>query len=420
VKKLLCLVLLAVSTTSCLSLDERALHAHFDLQNVAVSQVVNLVYLEALKQPYVIEPAVLKDDRLVSFRLDASETDFKRAWATFLDSLGFVVETRSGIDIVTLRKAEPAHRIDDVLVYRPRFRTVAYLVDTVGAFFRSGAFAVQRAVKARAGEAVPTDAAPTTAAATIQTESDVLVFSGSDDEVGRLKRMLAQVDTPIGDVLVSAVVFEVTTSHSDATAFSLALSLLGGRFGVGLGSGVTTLANALTVKSTSIDAAFSALAGDSRFKAISTPTVRVRSGTEARLMVGQDVPTLGAVTYPQAGGAAVQSIEYRSSGVIFGLTPTVRDGAIDVVIDQQISDFAKTETGVDGSPTLTKRSLSTSTTLSDGEVVLLGGLTTRRLQDQAAGLSFLPRFLRSSSASDDQTEILLLMQVSRVPTNFAR
>ena len=83
-----------------------------------------------------------------------------------------------------------------------------------------------------------------------------------------------------------------------------------------------------------------------------------------------------------------------------------------VVVDQQISDFAKTETGVNGSPTLTKRSLSTTTTIADGEVVLLGGLTTRRLEDDVSGLAFLPRFLRSSSATDDQTEILLLLQVS--------
>ena len=412
-KKLLFLLALFVSTACAAAID--GAHARFDLQNVAVSQVINLVYLEALKQPYLIEPEVMKDDRVVSFRLDASEVEFKRAWTTFLDSLGFVVETRNGIDVVTVRKSEPAHRRDDVFVYRPHFRAVSYLVDSVGGLFRPGAFAVQRTVKAHPGEPVPTDAAPTTAAATIQTDSDILVFAGGEEEIGRLKKILAQVDTPVGDVLVNAIVFEVTTSHSDATAFSLALSLLGGRLGLSLGSGVGTLANALTLKSTSIDAAFSALAGDSRFKAISTPSVRVRSGTAARLMVGQDVPTLGAVTYPQAGGAPVQSIEYRSSGVIFNLTPTLREGSIDVVVDQQISDFAKTETGVNGSPTLTKRSLSTTTSLRDGEVVLLGGLTTRRLQDDVSGLAFLPRFLRSSSASDDRTEILLLLQVSVLP-----
>lgn len=156
------------------------------------------------------------------------------------------------------------------------------------------------------------------------------------------------------------------------------------------------------------------LAADSRFKAVSTPRIRVKSGQQAKLVVGQDVPTLGAVTIPQGGAQAVQSIEYRSSGVILGLSPIVREGGVELLVDQQISDFARTETGVNNSPTLTKRSLSTTVNAVDGELIVLGGLTQEKNSSSSTGLPFLPSFMRSDSRNDTRTELLLLLQVERV------
>jgi general secretion pathway protein D len=114
----------------------------------------------------------------------------------------------------------------------------------------------------------------------------------------------------------------------------------------------------------------------------------------------------------------VQGIEYRSSGVILSLTPTCFQESIDLNVDQQISDFAATSTGVSASPTLTKRSLSTSIRVSDGELVLFGGLTSAKSVASTSGLPFLPRLMRDNASSDNQTEVLLLMQVNRVSGAF--
>ena len=251
------------------------------------------------------------------------------------------------------------------------------------------------------------------AAALIDTDNDTLVFQGPVDEVDKLKKILPQIDTATGEVIVKAVVYEVATGKDIGSAFSLALNILGGRLGINLGD-PATLANAVTFKSSSIDAAISALSTDSRFKTVSTPRLRVKSGAQARLTVGQDVPTLGAVSYAQGGGQPVQSVEYRSAGVILGITPQVRDAGIDLHVDQQISDFVKTDTGVNGSPTLTKRSFSTDVSLADGELVVLGGLTQDKNSAARSGISFLPKLLQSSSSADSRTEVLLLLQVDKI------
>lgn len=397
-----------------------------DFTSISISQAVAVVYSEILRQPYVIDPAVLKDDRAVSFRFDAAKGDIRTFWRDFLDSMGIEVRVRSDVDYVAVKKVVE-HREDEPerqpFIYRPKHRSVAYLVEMLSPLFQSGGFALNRSVRAPlrdkiniggAGPASPSSPIPTgSAASLVDQDSDTLIFQGTDKEIAALGRLLPQVDVAAGEVVVKAVVYEVTTGESDGTAFSLAANLLGGKLGISIGSG-SDLANAVTVRTASIEAAVSALSADSRFKAVSTPLVRVKSGQQAQLVVGQDVPTLGAVTVPQQGGQSVQSVEYRSSGVILGLLPTVRELGVEVRVDQQISDFARTETGVNNSPTLTKRSLTTTVTAEDGELIVLGGLVQNKQSRGHSGFSFLPRFMQTTSGSDTRTEILLLLRVSKV------
>jgi general secretion pathway protein D len=385
-----------------------------DFRSVNVAEVIGLVYMEAIKVPYVLAPEILRDERMVSFRFDAAQGDMRVFWNGFLESLGYSVVQRSGVDFIGPKKEQVVEVEDELFVYRPMHRPVSYFVDLLQSGFKPGSFGIQRSVSpSTAGEKVPSDAPLGSAAATVNVDADVLLFHGTKQDVARIKAVLPLVDTAVGEVVVKAIVYEVTTGRSKESAFSLALSILGGRLGVSIG-GAETLANALTIRSRSIEAVLSAFEGDTRFKAVSTPTIRVKSGQRAQLMVGQDVPTLGSVSYSQGSNAAVQSVEYRSSGVILNLAPTVREAGIDVVVDQQISDFARTESGVNNSPTLTKRSLSTTVSMLDGELVVLGGLTQDRNQGSDGGQSFLPKFMRSSSSSDSRTEVLLMLQVSRL------
>jgi len=413
-KKFLLVCLLFSALASAAPVPSTGDAGRFDFRSVTVSAVVGLLYGDALKSAYVIDPVVLKDERLVSFRFDSAKGDIRVFWRAFLDSLGYTVVQRGGVDFISAKKDDAVDFDDQLFVYRPMHRSVSYLVDLLQAGFKPGSFGIQRAVKpVSPSEKVPSDASPGSAAASINVESDVVMFHGSQKEIQRFRSVLPMVDSPVGEVVVKAIVYEVTTGRSDASAFSLAVSILGGRLGVSVGAS-EALSNALTIKTGSVDAALSALQGDSRFKAVSTPTLRVKSGQRAQLMVGQDVPTLSSVSYPQGSAVPVQSVEYRSSGVILSMSPTVRQGSIDVQVDQQISDFARTESGVNSSPTLTKRSLSTTVGMMDGDLIVLGGLTQDRSNSSNSGQSFLPKFMRSSSSSDGRTEVLLLLQVTRI------
>ncbi|VVE30042.1 type II secretion system protein GspD [Pandoraea fibrosis] len=389
----------------------------FDFQFVNVAQLVSLLYGEAIKTPYVISPEVLDDQRMVSMRFDTRRGDLRAFLIAFLDSLGFGIERRQGVDFVFKRlsagiDAEP----QSTYVYRPQYRDTAYLANLVRPVFR-GQFTVNREVPAppegRAGGNIPDGSA----AMLIDQKGDTLVFRGTKAEILMLQELLPRVDTPVGEVAVRATAYEVTQSSEHGSAFQLALDLLSKGLGLSIQVTGEKLSNSVRITAGDLDTVFSALSKDTRFQVINSPNLRIRSGSRGKLTVGQKVPVLKSVSYPRGGGEPVQSVEYHSSGVIFELRPTVKECVINLHVSQQISDFVKTTTGVNKSPTLNTREVSTEISSQDGDIILIGGLTTNKASDNNTGLSFLPRFLDSHADTASNTEILLVLQVERVRTS---
>ena len=113
-------------------------------------------------------------------------------------------------------------------------------------------------------------------------------------------------------------------------------------------------------------------------------------------------------------GKAIQSVEYKSSGVIFNLKPHIREEVADLQISQHISNFIQTTTGVNNRPTLIKRELQTSVGIKSDDVLLLGGLDQNMNMDEHAGLSVLPEWFGTKSDTHSKTEVLLILQATRL------
>lgn len=390
----------------------------FELSRVRIADAVEVMYTQVLKSPYLIQPEVVGDERLVSFRF-ATGASARSEVSRFMALLGLSVRTVNGVDLIGVTKeAEPDK---EPYVYHPKFRDVSYLVELLRALFPKGEFTSTRTIHG-APQSIGADmttgqtkapAPASSAAALIDTQADALVFNGTPGDIKKLAGLLEQLDTRQGEVMVRGQVFEVASNGAEGSAFSLALHLLGGTVTAGL-STPSTLDGFVKIKNGSIDAVFAALSSDSRFKTLSAPSLRVRSGASGRFSVGQDVPVLGAVSYPGTGNAPVQSVEYRSSGVIFDLKPIVRDAVVDLTVGQQLSNFVVTQTGVNNSPTLTKREVSTSLSVTDGDIVIIGGLAENRESSGRVGFSFLPDWMQSNTGQNSKSEILLVLQVSRL------
>lgn len=385
----------------------------FDLQGVTVAEVIQMIYSNAIREPYVLSPDVLADDRLVSFRWSSGFGSLQGFLLRFLDSLGYKLETVGRVDFVSRYSGDD--RYQEVYIYRPKYRSVKYLSDMIGPILE-GRFNTSNEIGT--GDVTPKDghgeATRTNALGRIGRDSDTLIYRGPPENISKVRELLASLDVPGSGVLVRGLVYEVGYSKTKGSVFSLITSLFDGSLKVGVNAAsMIPGSDFISFKNVTIDLIANVLSKDSRFTMVSSPSLRVMSGKSGQFTVGQEVPVIAAIAYPE-NSAPVQSIEYRSSGVIFNVLPNVYGSTIDLDIQQQISNFVRTETGVDNSPTLMKREISTSVSLEDGEVIVLGGLAESKDSSGRSGFSFLPDFLRANTKETMRSELILVLQATRI------
>ena len=115
---------------------------------------------------------------------------------------------------------------------------------------------------------------------------------------------------------------------------------------------------------------------------ISSPTLMVLDNKKATLQVGNEVPiaTQSAVAVLTPGSPIVNSITYRSTGIVLNITPRIGDrGRMLLEVEQEASDVVATLTSGIDSPTIQQRRIKTTVAVNDGEGVVLGGM----IQDRA-------------------------------------
>ncbi len=377
---------------------------------------------EIFGRRWVLSDELAVDTRPVSFNLSRSGTKVqqRRAFIDWLKTLNIRVTTRNSVDYFSV-VVPPAPVVPLVTwVYSPRYRDVPYLYSVLSSAVATGSSPVQTPassdVKSSGSSAASSRhfSAPVSREnAFLSSSGDTLVFRGTNAELSRLKQLLPLVDVPARGVMVTGGIYEVQTGRTEGSGLALAARLLSGRLGVNIGLTTSpSMGNYVSFRTGSLDAILELFRTDSRFRVVSTPHLRVNSGQESTLSNGEQVPVLGSVSYQE--GQAVQSVTYRDSGVIFRIKPVVTDENISLHVNQQLSNFVQTKTGVNDTPTLIKRELDTTLTLKDGDVVLLGGVSEHKVTNAKTGLSFLPDILGQKSGEEIKTDLVVLLQVKKV------
>jgi len=387
-----------------------------DFKGATVVDVVQTVVREIMKKDYVIAPDVLSSDRRISVSVKKADT---ANLVPLLDGILKTVQVQmverenvyyiekqlpqempgnlpakaatpfpaneQGLGLPTAPKAvKEENKIpEEIDSYKPKGRSVEFLA------------AVAKAAGANVIE--------------FKGKSDSLVYSGTKEAMEKARVILNQVDTAPVSISVRAVLVEFTDGKTDSKSISIALNLLAGKLGAVYQAG-NALVNALTYKGGNLNAALSMIEGDSRFKYVAEPTLRVMDGESAKLTVGTEVPTRGAITKDNQGNAQ-QSIEYRTAGVVINLEPRVLDGMVTLKIGQQISSFSLTTTSNIDSPTILKRESQTTVAVKPGELVMLAGMDEDRTSKSASGLSFVPKWAHSSNEESSRSQLVLLLEV---------
>ncbi|HMO45609.1 MAG TPA: secretin N-terminal domain-containing protein [Rubrivivax sp.] len=298
--------------------------------------------------------------------------------------------------------------------YTPRNVSADSLARTLGQVMQGGTGGASAGGAAggtpAAGAALAPAAANTAAAAAsgssrlvVDSNTNTLIFNTNADNYSQLISLLTTLDQPSKSALIEVTVAEVRLTDDFSFGIEWLLrdsganssTTVGTLGGLGLGTAGLTLTRLASAGDVRL--VLNALATSDRATILSSPRVVARNGETARIQVGQEVPI---VTSQQStissstdnGTGVLQSIQYRNTGVILNIKPSIFSGdRIDLDVKQEVSAAQSTTTGVNNSPTFLTRNVDTKLTLQHGSTVLLGGLIA---DDRSTGDSGVPWLMR--------------------------
>lgn len=433
----------------------------FNFDNAPLEAVIKYVVRDLLKRDYVLSKDLPLSEK-VTFKLtDVKTEDLIPALNNVLSAFEIGIRESRGVLIVSRARGdafEPSDNppgaapvlpsslspvvpgqlkdmpenldqktFDDVEVYIPRYRSAKYLsvpLSLLGCRV-AGSAAVSQSVTpsavyagrvpvqvpgaylntaSQSGAVVMPLQSPTTAV-----DLDQLVFSCAESKKQKALSMLEKLDVAVPVVQIEAAVFEMTKGTDSQRSLNVVANLLKNKLGLVLDVGAASRSS-LSITTPDFSALLTAVDGDSRFRFLSRPSVRVADGQKSVLTVGQEVPTRGAISYDQTGNV-IQSIEYRTAGLMLDVAAKVFNQSIALDIKQQISSFTSTSTSGIDSPTILKRELSSVVRVRDGDVLVLAGLDENRSTDNKSGVAFLPDFLAAKSSVSSDSQIVIFMSV---------
>ncbi len=278
---------------------------------------------------------------------------------------------------------------------------------------------------------------------------NALVVTAPQDVFQSLQSVISQLDVRRAQVLVEAVIVEVTSSRAaelgiqwgtfdQSTGSSKPIGLTNFDNG-GAGSSIAAIGAAIATNAvpaigagltfglgqfnsggSSFAALIRALEADGTSNILSTPTLLTMDNTEAEIVVGQNVPFItGSFTSPGTGGAAgnpFQTIERRNVGITLKIKPQINEGnAIKLEIEQKVDSLSPSAVAGAADLVTNTRSIRTHVMVDDGKVIALGGLITDVLRESVqkvpllGDLPLIGSLFRYKKNSKDKTNLMVFL-----------
>jgi len=241
-----------------------------------------------------------------------------------------------------------------------------------------------------------------------------LIINATDAVYNNLRAVIEKLDVRRAQVYVEALIAEVTSDKASELGFQWAAATDAGGNVVGAttnftaaGSGsINSIANnpanfganaglsiamlgpetviaGQTVRS--IGGLAHALEEATNANILSTPNLLTLDNTEAKIIVGQNVPFVTG-SYASTGSTATanpfQTIERKDVGLTLKIKPQISEGGlVRLTIYQEVSSVLPTSTSGASDLITNKRSLETTVTVDNGNTIVLGGLIEDKTQN---------------------------------------
>ncbi|MFZ5579542.1 MAG: type II secretion system secretin GspD [Pseudomonadota bacterium] len=250
--------------------------------------------------------------------------------------------------------------------------------------------------------------------------TNALVITAPPTVMRELESIISQLDIRRAQVLVEAIIAEVSDDFSRKLGMQIAAYSPSGRGVVGastfngllsaiasassnpiaavgsLGDGLNMGLGDFNGRGTDFGVIISALAGDANNNILSTPSLLTLDNQEASIVVGKNVPIVTG-SYATTGSTTTttpfQTVNREDIGVKLKVKPSISpEGSVRMELEQEVSSIdaaAKSDAGL----ITNKRNVKTAVLAQDGDVVVLGGLMDESVNDQESkvpGLGDIP------------------------------
>jgi general secretion pathway protein D len=282
------------------------------------------------------------------------------------------------------------------------------------------------------------------------TQTNAIVVNAPPKMMRSLMNIVDKLDIRRAQVLVEAIIVEVTADKSSDLGVTWAVDGSGDNAAVGVTNfppspGVVQLAGAVNGGSTITDpsgliaagitigvgrigdtgtnfaAILHALQGDADTNIISTPSIVTTDNEEASLNVGKEVPFVtGSFSNTGSTGGAVnpfQTVQRKQVGVKLVITPQINEGGDSLLlkISQEISSIASSSQGAVDLVT-NQRIIETTVIVEDGAILVLGGLLEDTLRESDQRVPILGRIpllgalFRSRTTNKVKTNLMVFIR----------
>ncbi|HEY1416054.1 MAG TPA: secretin N-terminal domain-containing protein [Caulobacteraceae bacterium] len=203
---------------------------------------------------------------------------------------------------------------------------------------------------------------------------NAVILKGSPAHIARLKAEIAAIDVPVDSVVLETQFVELDETGAKDVGFSFQNA--NGQVGqVTLTSGGFSppgFQSTRGIFSATLQAALYAQVTKGHGRIVSKPRIAAQSGGEAKIITGDALPILTAITLSGVNGVS-QQVQYVNVGVTLQIAPRVSS---DGYVTSHVFCVVSSVTGYSQNyPEISQREAETSITVRDGEAFVIGGLS---------------------------------------------
>lgn len=260
--------------------------------------------------------------------------------------------------------------------------------------------------------------------------NNALLIRAPRKDYRKIEAALRKLDVAPAQVLIEAAIVEVQLTGRLKYGLEWAFNgrVGGSHTGTGLlnmntsgdiGAGQPGFSWTVTNSAGNISAVLNALASDSLLRVLSSPSLLVQDNYTASIHVGDQQPVQTGSSTNLNGNVVTTNIEYRDTGVMLAVTPSVNAGGqVTMNLLQTVTDVGTVDDAT-GQRTFLQRQVKSRVAVRSGETVVMGGLIRDRSSNGTSGLPILSSIpfvggLFGTTTTDTQNTELLVLITPRV------